>query len=176
MQPSDALFLAVVVAYTGVCLVMDLRSRRIPNWLTVPALVLGLAAHTVMGGWSGLQFSLLGFATGFAVLFVLWLMGGGGGGDVKMMSALGAWLGAWLTTEVFVASAVVAMVIVSGGIVYTAVTSRGRKSAKTKGSGDRASTRSRPGRVLPYAVPLSLGTWAVLAYSWSAGGLLITLY
>ena len=51
----------------------DLRSRRIPNWLTVPGLAIGIAANTILGGWSGLKASLLGAAVGLGLLlpFVL---------------------------------------------------------------------------------------------------------
>jgi len=176
MHAFGVLFLAIVVLFTVVCLIMDVRTRRIPNWLTVPVFGLGLLAHTVVGGWSGLKFSLAGFGTGFGVLLALWLIGGGGGGDVKMMGALGSWLGAWLTIEVFIASAVVTILIVSGGIIYAAATGRDRESAKRKKSGDAGKPPNASRRVLPYAVPLSLGTWIVLAYAWGGGSLLETLY
>lgn len=176
MHAFGVLFLAIVVAFTVVCLIMDVRTRRIPNWLTVPTFGLGLLAHTVVGGWSGLQFSLAGFGTGFGVLLALWLIGGGGGGDVKMMGALGSWLGAWLTIEVFIASAIVTIVIVSAGIIYAAATGRDREAVKKKKSGDAGKTPSASRRALPYAVPLSLGTWVVLAYAWGTGGLQQMLY
>jgi prepilin peptidase CpaA len=126
---------------------------------------LGLLVHTAANRWPGLQFSFFGFATGFGVLVVLWLFGGGGGGDVKMMTALGAWLGAVLTIEVFLASAVFTVIIMLGGVVYAAITKRRGPRARTKNSSGRREERSRPGRVLPYAVPLSLATWAVVAYT-----------
>ena len=90
MSILDGLSAAIVVLFTLICLVMDVRSGRLPNWLTVPMFALGLLVHTAANRWPGLQFSFFGFATGFGVLVVLWLFGGGGGGDVKMMTALGA--------------------------------------------------------------------------------------
>jgi len=86
----NLVFVLVVGAFTAVAAVSDLRTRRLPNWLTVPAFAAGLLAHTVVNGFAGLGFALLGFATGFGLLLVLWLIGGGGGGDVKLMGALGA--------------------------------------------------------------------------------------
>lgn len=177
MSVSAVFFPVMVAVFTVACLVMDLRARRIPNWLTVPAFALGLLAHTVNGGLAGLAFSFLGFLTGFGILFVLWLIGGGGGGDVKMMGALGAWLGSWLTLMVFIASAMVTLVMVGALIAYNAYKKNlmtalrrctGRavreanaaRSQPTKGKGDG---NSRPGRVLPYAVPIAVGTWIVLA-------------
>jgi prepilin peptidase CpaA len=175
---SDILFTGVIILFTLVCLVMDVRSRRIPNWLTVPTLGLGLLAHTLLDGLSGLQTSLGGFATGFGILFVLWLFGGGGGGDVKMMSALGAWLGATMVLQAFLASAVATVVIV---LVVTfqaaiprwvsAIGRSGEGTVKhTTGSCNPFKTSNRPGRIVPYAVPLALGTWAVLAFSWWRNG------
>lgn len=93
MAISQGLFVAAVFAFTVSCLVMDVRTGRIPNWLTVPAFALGLLTHLGIAGWAGLKFSLLGFATGFGLLLVLMLIGGGGAGDVKMMGALGGVVG-----------------------------------------------------------------------------------
>ena len=178
-----AVFLIVTVAaFTLCCLVSDLRTRRIPNWLTVPAFALGLLTHAATGGFAGLGFSLLGFLTGFGILFVLWLIGGSGGGDVKMMGALGAWLGAWLTVLVFIASAVVTVMMIGSLICYTIVTqgfaaARRRYTGRTIAESNIARSkpgapRGRPGRVVPYAVPIAVGTWIVLAIALSAGNLL----
>jgi prepilin peptidase CpaA len=181
----DLVFTATVVLFTLACLVSDVRNRRIPNWLTVPVLGLGLLAHTVAGlaageGWSRLLLSLGGFATGFGILFVLWLFGGGGGGDVKMMSALGAWLGATLTVQAFLASAAATVVIVlvlsfQAAIPRwaSAVGRSGQGAVKRPtGSCNPFKASSRPGRIVPYAVPLALGTWGVLAFAWwKTGGL-----
>ena len=64
---SGALLLAFIAGLT------DFRSRRIPNWLTVSAFALGVAAHSFYGGWSGLKTSLLGTVVGLGLLlpFVL---------------------------------------------------------------------------------------------------------
>lgn len=182
MSVPAAFVIVMVAAFTLSCLVTDLRTRRIPNWLTVPALVLGLVTHSVTGGIAGLGFSLMGFLTGFGILLVLWLIGGGGGGDVKMMGALGAWLGAWLTVLVFLTSAVVTMVMVGGVIGYTACTqgfSTARRRCMGRAIAEANAERSKPtgkrgrsGRVVPYAVPIAVSTWIVLAIAWSAGHLL----
>jgi len=73
--------------------VTDLRSRTIPNWLSAAALLAGLSARTYLYGWSGATDSLLGVVIGFAVFLVFYLLGGMGGGDVKLMAAFGAILG-----------------------------------------------------------------------------------
>ena len=121
MNASPWLPVVIIGCITLVAAVIDVRTRRIPNWFTVPVLAGGLIFHTVTGGWGGLLTALGGFVTGFGILLVLWLMGGGGGGDVKLMGAVGAWLGAWLTLIVFLLSAGFAaffsLVVLLGGLM-----------------------------------------------------------
>ena len=87
--------------------VWDFRQNRIPNWLTLSAIPAGILWNTWVGGFSGLQMSLGGFAVGFGILFILFATGGGGGGDVKLMGALGAWVGVSTTLTVFFLSSVI---------------------------------------------------------------------
>jgi prepilin peptidase CpaA len=68
----------------------DLRIRRIPNWLTLPALVVALGLGVWTGGWSGASTPFLGAAIAFAVLFPMFLWRGMGAGDVKALMVLGA--------------------------------------------------------------------------------------
>jgi len=76
----------------------ELSRGRIYNWLTYPAILAGLAlgaARGAAGGaaWDGFVSSAVGFAFGFGVLFLAYVLGGMGGGDVKLMGAVGAFLG-----------------------------------------------------------------------------------
>ena len=71
----------------------DWRSRRIPNWLTVPGLLLGIAANSWLHGWPGTKDSLLGAALGLALLLPFVLINSLGAGDWKFVGALGAFLG-----------------------------------------------------------------------------------
>lgn len=81
------LFVAIVATVT------DLRSRRIPNWLVVPFLIVGMAVSTVTGGWAGLGRSVLGLLAGAVALGLFYVVGGMGMGDVKLFAAIGAWIG-----------------------------------------------------------------------------------
>jgi prepilin peptidase CpaA len=71
----------------------DWRSRRIPNYLTVPGLLLGIAANSWLRGWAGAKDSLLGAALGLALLLPFVLIRSLGAGDWKFVGALGAFLG-----------------------------------------------------------------------------------
>ncbi len=84
---AGAVALAVLAGWA------DLRSRRIPNWLTVPGLVVGVAANTILGRWSGLKLSLLGALVGLGLLLPFVLLRSLGAGDWKLAGALGAFTG-----------------------------------------------------------------------------------
>lgn len=73
--------------------ITDARSRRIPNWLTYPAIPLAILLHTIAGGWPGAKLSLLGTALGLGVLLPFVLVRSLGGGDWKLVGALGAFFG-----------------------------------------------------------------------------------
>jgi len=89
---------ALVVASLAILLAawagwFDWRWRRIPNWLTVPGIVGGLAANTLAWGWHGTRVALEGAGLALALLLPFVLLRGLGAGDWKLMGALGAWLG-----------------------------------------------------------------------------------
>jgi prepilin peptidase CpaA len=71
----------------------DVRFRRIPNWLTLPALLAALLASPWLGATSGPLEAAAGAALGFALLVGPYALGGVGAGDVKALMVLGAWLG-----------------------------------------------------------------------------------
>ncbi|MBK9168320.1 MAG: prepilin peptidase [Bryobacterales bacterium] len=81
--------LAVGLAAVG----EDLARRQISNWTTGGAALAGWVWHGTQAGWSGLGDALLGTVIGFGVFLVFYLMGGMGGGDVKLMAGFGALLG-----------------------------------------------------------------------------------
>lgn len=91
MMQQPTLIAAVAVALTAA--VTDARSRRIPNALVATGAIAGLLLSTWEGGVAGLQRSALGTLVGFCVFLPFFLLRGMGGGDVKLMAALGACLG-----------------------------------------------------------------------------------
>jgi len=89
----------------------DLRTRRIPNWLVVPFLALGIVVSTWLHGWHGLGQSFAGIGLGILLYGFLFWIGGMGAGDVKLAAAIGAWIG---PNQLFFALVVTAM---AGGIM-----------------------------------------------------------
>lgn len=158
MEFSSIVQFAFVAAFTIAAMVTDLRSRRIPNWLTVSAFVVGVVFHTVVTGWHGTLFALGGFAVGFGVLFVLWSIGGGGGGDVKLMGALGAWLGAKLTVAVFLLSAFMAFFCLLAVMGWGLLNRQPATAGASANGGSEALFR----KTIPYAIPAGLSAWMVL--------------
>ena len=96
----------------------DLRGRRIPNWLTVPGLVIGVVANTVLGGWSGLKTSLLGAVIGLALLLPFVLLRSLGAGDWKLAGALGSFAGPALLMDLLIGSVFVAGLMAVALIIY----------------------------------------------------------
>jgi prepilin peptidase CpaA len=83
--------LAVVLA--AVAGWLDWRYRRIPNWLTIPGLVVGIGMNAAASGWQGAKASLLGALLGLGLLLPFVLLRSLGGGDWKLVGALGAFFG-----------------------------------------------------------------------------------
>jgi prepilin peptidase CpaA len=150
----------------------DLKWRRIPNWLTLPALPVGLIAQTVYGDgfWQGLG----GALAGFLALLPLFLVGAGGAGDVKLFAAVGAFVGIGNLLVVFV------LITVTGGIAAVVVATRAGALFQVLKSSMRIvasaglgrwtefrerSDLSRPGALrLAYGAVIALGTLLFLWY------------
>jgi prepilin peptidase CpaA len=97
---------ATLLLIVGLAAAYDLRYRRIPNWVVLTGLLLGLGVNTYLFGWAGLQRSLLGLGLAFLIYFPLYLLRGMGAGDVKLMAAVGAivgwvdWIGIFFLTAI----------------------------------------------------------------------------
>jgi prepilin peptidase CpaA len=166
-----------------VCLVMvpgilwaswiDYRQRRVPNWLNAAIALAGFGVQAYFNGLSGVGTGALGLGVGFAVLIVPWLMHGMGAGDVKLMMAIGVWLGPWMTFLSFCAGAMVggliaAVMILSTGRLWQAYGNLAvimdKCSHATTLFSEYGSTKSfgSSSQLLPYGVPLTIGTLLIL--------------
>jgi prepilin peptidase CpaA len=165
LTAANWVLVVAMVAFTAVAAVWDLREKRIPNKLTLPMFFAGWIYQIAFHGWAGVLDGLAGFGIGFGVLFVLWFIGGGGGGDVKLMGAMAVWMGYRLTLLVLVSSTV-AVVAITMGVVAWGVVNRGMRKTqeRLKGQVGESRAQKQARRVLPYAVPVALATWLVLAW------------
>jgi len=68
----------------------DIKTKKIPNKITIPAIIIGILWATVNSGFNGFLMSIFGFLLGLAVFLVPYMLGGMGAGDVKLMAAIGA--------------------------------------------------------------------------------------
>jgi len=119
---AGAVLLSIIAGW------IDVRSRRIPNWLTVPAFAAGVTANTILGGTAGLRASLLGALLGLGLLLPFVLLRSLGAGDWKLAGALGAFAGNkgsgniidLLIGSVFVAGLMaLALIIYKGRVLQT---------------------------------------------------------
>ncbi len=149
----------------------DVKTRRIPNVLTIGAAACALGFHTIASGWHGALLSASGLLVGLAIFFPLFVLRGMGAGDVKLLGALGAWMGPWLVvwTAVYggIAGGILAVVVafshrylwralrnLYGLLFYWAAVGVKPMPALTLGDA--------PGPRLAYASPLCLGTAVTL--------------
>ena len=169
--------LAASAAFVALCIAADLRTRRIPNLLSGLGIMTGLALNTAYSGGDGFLASLAGLLLMAALLAMPFALGGLGGGDVKMMGAIGALLGpravlVALLVGMVLGGIIMALHLVRHGRLGSTVKAVGLMTAGSILGGSLEPLRvsaGAPGAIaLPYSVPLGLGTLAVLAI---AGGL-----
>ncbi|MDO9618963.1 MAG: prepilin peptidase [Pseudomonas sp.] len=92
MSMEQMVHVIVLLGLLGGAVVSDLRRHRIPNFLVVLGLALGLVGQAYTGGLSGLGDGVLGLLIGFGVFLPLYALGGMAAGDVKLMAMVGAFL------------------------------------------------------------------------------------
>jgi prepilin peptidase CpaA len=161
---GGAVLLSLIAGWT------DLRSRRIPNWLTVSGLLAGVATNTILGGKNGLISSLIGALVGLGLLLPFVLLRSLGAGDWKLAGALGAFAGRELLIDLLLGSVFVAGLMALALIIYKR---RVRQSLRNMGHilvslvtfqlpGARVSLDNPNALKVPYGVALAL---TVLLYA-----------
>ena len=116
---------ALTILLTALAAFVDFRSRKIPNWLTVPAFVAGVTLRTILFGWPGTKSALEGTGLALLLLLPLVLLRALGAGDWKLMGAVGAFLGPLMFLFVLLGS-----ILISGlmAVVEMARTKRVRET------------------------------------------------
>jgi len=116
MTPLPEILEALLAGTSLAAAGLDLYSRRIPNWLTAPVTLLAFLLHFQIGRWAGLRRAALGCGVALLVYLPLFAMRAMGGGDVKLMAAVGAiagtqnWFAIFLITSLM--GGVIAIVVV----------------------------------------------------------------
>ena len=128
----------------------DLWRRNVSNWSPLTALVAGFAWHITQQGWRGAGTAALGAGVGFLVFLVFYLLGGMGGGDVKLMSGFGALLGLSRLIEAALWTAIIGAVLAALVIAWSAL----RQWVKKDGT-------KKP-LAIPYAPAITAGVWLSL--------------
>ena len=170
-----AVYLGILVVVLGLAAYVDWTTLKVPKRLTVGLLGAGLVMNLVRGAWlgaegrpgwlfdggivagafDGLLFAVVGFLLGFTLFFGFWIFGLGGGGDVKLVGAAGAWLG-WQGVLIAVGLSLPFLVVV------TVLVSGYRMSqGKLPQTALQGSNRKRA--VTTYSLPFALGVYSVIA-------------
>ncbi|WP_342387826.1 A24 family peptidase [Salinicoccus bachuensis] len=97
-------FLIIILA---ICVVTDIRKRKIYNKVIFPALLAAFGLNIIFGGFSGFGDALIGFVVGFTLLLIPYILGGIGAGDVKLLGLIGAFKGSGFVLESFIYMALI---------------------------------------------------------------------
>ena len=168
---AETTYLVAAFACAGVGAYWDCRTRRIPNWLTASAFVLGSALHGLLGGWRDILTAMLAGLVAGTVFLVFFLAGGMGGGDVKLIAAVTACAGWDHVVTILIATAL------AGGLLALVLAVAGRKLRQTLSNvlelviyHSAAGLRPHPGLNLdnpetlrlPYGIAIGVGTGMAL--------------
>ncbi|MFZ5642260.1 MAG: A24 family peptidase [Bacillota bacterium] len=169
LSVSDYLLILLLT----VCIITDIKSRRVYNKVLVPFLIIALAANFLTGGWQLLLESLKGLLMGIAILIIPFARGGIGAGDVKLLAVIGGIKGPAFVISAFLAGAI------AGGVFALIYLSANRQLTATLQGGlavlsDRMirygiavpvpSSEYKPKTVyFPYTLAIASGVAAVYA-------------
>lgn len=156
--------------------VIDGWKLKVPNWLTFPFIVAGWTYSLAWFGWAGLGWSLMGTGVGLLLLLPAYAIGGMGAGDVKLLAGVGAWVWGTITFYAFCVSAM------AGGVLAVAMVLYARRLRHHKAQflailteilvlrnaeelSEIAAARKSSMMLLPYGIPIAIGTIAYFAWS-----------
>jgi prepilin peptidase CpaA len=142
---SAQVWIAILVGVAAV--IDDLARRQISNWIAIAALAGGIGWQVSAYGWTGFLYAAAGAGAGFAVFLIFYLLGGMGGGDVKLMAGFGALLGTVRLVEAALWTAGIGGLLALSVLGYCAI----RKGRASANSGS-----------IPYAPAMALGVWLSL--------------
>jgi prepilin peptidase CpaA len=173
----DKYFLICALVIASIGAISDVRTARIPNWLTYGGLAAAIVSRAAMG-LTEFRSGLIGLMISGGMFLLLFLIGGMGGGDVKLMAAVGAWAGSSQSLPILITSSIV------GGILAVLYMIMGRRILLTLRNSleliqHHASSGLRPHPYLnvqeagtmrvPYGLAIAMGTLYCLGNAFLRG-------
>lgn len=167
-----------LIALLFICVITDIRERKIYNKVLFPFLISGLILNMATGGIAGLGNALAGFAVGFSILLIPYFLGGMGAGDVKLLAVIGG-----LKGTVFVLTTAVYMALAGGILALFVLFFRKGALNRIKQIGNFlgglrsgmkipiAFDKESLNATYPYGVAIAIGAAAAVVFP-SGGGLL----
>lgn len=143
------IYIAIVVGLAASA--EDLWHRNISNWIPISALIAGFAWQVSQKGYLGLWSAIAGTLVGFGIFLVFYLLGGMGGGDVKLMAAFGSLIGVDRLIEASIWTALIGALLAIGVLAVHGIL----RALRRRDAG------SRP-RAIPYAPAIAAGVWLSL--------------
>jgi prepilin peptidase CpaA len=147
-------WIAILVGLAA--MIDDLARRQIANWIPLSALAAGFGWQMGQSGLSGLLYAGIGTVAGFAVFLIFYLLGGMGGGDVKLMAGFGALLGFHRLLEAALWTAAV------GGLIAIGVLSTRALKGALGWTTNSTTKQQQSQDSIPYAPAIALGVWLSL--------------
>jgi prepilin peptidase CpaA len=173
------IYLGTAVAFAGGAAVHDIRTRKIPNWLTGTGILLGVLLHLVLGGFAQAGSSILAGLLAGSIFLLFFLAGGMGAGDVKLIAAIGCLVGIGSIKDVLLASVLLGSIL---GLALAAKRGKLRQTIRNvfallahhaenglTAHPDLNVTQQETLR-LPYALPIALGCMIAFCIGSFAGG------
>jgi len=159
-----------------VAAVIDGRQLKVPNWITFPLIISGWIYSAIAFGAPGLGWSLVGTMVGLGLLLPAYAIGGMGAGDVKLLAGVGAWVWTTVTFFAFCVSTIFGAVIAIGMVLwhkkwqhhrdqFTAIVSEILIVRDPEKLSTMAAERKSSMMLLPYGIPIAIGTIAYFAWS-----------
>jgi len=153
----------ILILIVTLAAIIDVYKRIIPNWLTYPALICGLVFGFLPDSGPTITNSLLGFAIAFFPALLMFVLNSLGGGDVKLLAAIGAWIGFPMIVDVLVYSAIAGggmalILIIWKGLFWSLIKEFFIKLFSKKSNTALTINKMR----IPFGVAIALGTgWAL---------------
>jgi prepilin peptidase CpaA len=163
----DLIYLGAALAIAVIGAVTDYRSRRIPNWLTGPSILLGIILHLVVGGWRDMASAALAGLLCGGLFLIFFLAGGMGGGDVKLIAAVGCLAGLSQIAVILIATSLIGglfaiILAVGSGQLWAMIANVGDLIAHHSQHGIHPhpdlNVKNEAGLRLPYGIAIAAGT------------------